>query len=94
MNLSKEPDFSDFVFCINAIHELQKERDRLLLQVKDAVELTSICSDWNLYEVEIQGEMVNTIDLQRRFISAVNDTKHIDRWQQLKDRLGIDEEEK
>ena len=38
--------------------------------VRKAIQLASIANDWNLYEVEIDGEMVETHDLRSEFEAA------------------------
>lgn len=39
--------------------------------VRIAKQLASIASDWNLSEVEIDGEMVSTYDLAEKFAAAL-----------------------
>lgn len=43
----------------------------LLAAIKVAVQLAEVASDWNLDEVEIDGEMVRTHDLAERFRAAI-----------------------
>ena len=38
--------------------------------VRKAIQLASVANDWNLYEVEIDGEMVGTHDLRSEFEAA------------------------
>lgn len=44
----------------------------LLEALRKAVQLASIASDWNLDEVEIDGEMVATLDLWSEFKECVD----------------------
>ena len=92
MNFSKEPNFGSLLAVLEINRLMQEERDKLVQLLKDAVELSSICSDWNLYEVEIRGEMRSIYDVHRDFIEAVNMGSKD--WQKISfDQLGIDEEE-
>jgi len=45
--------------------------DRLVAALKKAWQLTQIATDWNLDEVEIDGEMVRTYDLAKEFKAAL-----------------------
>lgn len=44
----------------------------LLEAVRKACQLASIASDWNLYEVEIDGAMVGINDLKELFDAAIS----------------------
>ena len=54
------------------IQQLQAQIKNLVGVCKIAVQLSSIATDWNLNEVEIDGEMRSTYDLHKIFIEAVN----------------------
>lgn len=43
----------------------------LLAALRKAAQLAEIASDWNLEEVEIDGEMVRTRDLREQFNAAI-----------------------
>jgi len=45
--------------------------DKLVMACKVAYQLAIVASDWNLDEVEIDGEMMNTRDLQKQFNAAI-----------------------
>lgn len=52
------------------------EKIRVLREALDkAVQLASVASDWNLYEVEIDGEMVSIYDLKDEFDRALSTTE-------------------
>lgn len=51
------------------VRALPESATRALIK---AVQLAEIASDWNLSEVEIDGEMVDVIDLKREFLAALN----------------------
>ena len=40
--------------------------------LRKASQLASVASDWNLYEVEIDGEMVGIYDLKAEFDAAIS----------------------
>lgn len=65
-------------YAYDAINELEAERDALKEQIaakdealRQAAMLADIASDWNLDEIEIDGEMVLTYDLHKRFMQEL-----------------------
>lgn len=44
----------------------------ILDALEKAVQLCRICSDWNLYEVEINDEMVSIYDLRDQFQEVID----------------------
>lgn len=44
----------------------------LLEVARKAEQLASIARDWNLYEVEIDGQMVSIYDLRDQFLAAIS----------------------
>lgn len=56
------------------IIETRFENEYLKRLLKEAAILAEIASDWNLYEVEIQHEMVSTLHLASKFRNASNST--------------------
>jgi hypothetical protein len=57
------------------IERLTAEVDRLRAALRKAEQLAIIASDWNLDEVEIDGEMVDTYDLRDEFRAALTQEK-------------------
>lgn len=57
------------------IIETSFENEYLKRLLKEAAILAEIASDWNLYEVEIQHEMVSTLHLASKFRNASNSTQ-------------------
>ena len=53
-------------FIVTAVNQ----HETLYEAVRKAIQLASIASDWNLDEVEIDGEMVNTYRLREEFEKA------------------------
>ncbi|MDB6036039.1 MAG: hypothetical protein JWM16_6377 [Verrucomicrobiales bacterium] len=48
--------------------------DEMADAVRKAVQLADVASDWNLYEVEIDGAMVGIYDLKKEFEAALQNT--------------------
>ena len=57
------------------IAELEAQRDDLLEKVRKANQLALVASDWNLNEVEIDGEMVPIFSLVAEFTAAISRAK-------------------
>lgn len=55
---------------------LDAENKRLRESLRKAEQLTHICTDWNLDEVEIDGEMVSTCSLGDEFRTALQEKSH------------------
>jgi TATA-box binding protein (TBP) (component of TFIID and TFIIIB) len=53
------------------VREADVLREKLVAALRKALQLTNIASDWNLDEVEIDGEMVETSDLRKQFLAAL-----------------------
>jgi hypothetical protein len=45
--------------------------ERMQEALRKAIQLADIANDWNLYEVEIDGEMVSTYTLRDEFKEAL-----------------------
>jgi hypothetical protein len=45
--------------------------DKMQEALRKAIQLADIANDWNLYEVEIDGEMVSTYTLRDEFKEAL-----------------------
>lgn len=43
----------------------------ILDALNKAIQLCEICSDWNLYEVEINEEMISIYDLKEQFQEVI-----------------------
>jgi hypothetical protein len=54
-----------------AVREAEAVREQLVAALRKALQLTDIASDWDLDEVEIDGEMVETSDLRKQFRAAL-----------------------
>ena len=54
---------------------LKSQRDALLVCVRKAVQLAHIASDWNISDVEIDGEIVGTYNLADEFTAAIAASK-------------------
>ena len=73
--------------CVHVMHSDSNECNRvtaLVLGSENALEalekaeqLASIASDWNLDEVEIDGEMMNIHDVKDIFTKAINKLKSL-----------------
>lgn len=70
--------FEDYRALCEERDQLQAENAALREQIaakdealRQAAMLADIASDWNLEEVEIDGEMVLTYDLHKRFMRAL-----------------------
>ena len=46
-------------------------QEALIQALDKAIQLADIASDWNLDEVEIDGEMVSVLDLRQEFVAAM-----------------------
>lgn len=53
------------------IAELERQNTGLLELIRKAAQLGDRATDWNLYEVEINGEMVDTYELTKEFYAAL-----------------------
>lgn len=58
---------ADAAFIVRACNA----HDQLVAALKKAVALAEIASDWALDEVEIDGEMVDVLDLGKEFAAAL-----------------------
>lgn len=56
---------------LRLLHFASPAAPDLLAAIKVAVQLAEVASDWNLDEVEIDGEMVRTHDLAERFRDVI-----------------------
>ncbi|MBV6304893.1 hypothetical protein KVP10_08335 [Candidimonas humi] len=68
----KDLDVSLILLCAaNEFDAQAAQIAQLRESLRKAEQLTQVCGDWNLDEIEIDGEMIDTLDLRNEFRAAL-----------------------